>query len=331
MRTKDYYLSNRIWITWETQTRNHSLSAHMDATLFRKDPKLIPLLRYPYLIFWTVGLLLRNNAKIVFAQNPSLILSFLVIVFGKFFLKKHVIIDSHNIALEPIHGFWRFLEIIRKFVIKNATYTIVSNSELTKIILAHGGTPLVLPDPIPELNKPSSTNNHALAGKKNILYICSWANDEPYSEVIKSANILSDKVMLYISGNSKGKHKDYISDDCKNITLTGFLNKNEFEHLLHAVDAIIDLTYRESCLLCGAYEGVAAEKPMVLSDTKILREYFFKGTVFTNNTASDIAQKINAILRDPKYANEIVDLKNEIRISWIEQKNRVNSAITALL
>lgn len=330
MKKNNFHLNDKIWITWETQTRNHTLSAHMDATLFKKDPKLTPLLRYPYLIFWTTQLLFRNKAKVVFAQNPSLILSFLTIVLGKFFLKKHIIIDAHNIALESITGFWSFLEIIRKFIIKHATFTIISNSELTKRITMYGGTPIVLPDPIPKPDKPNSTSYNKLAGRKNVLYICSWSNDEPYYEVIKSASMLNDGVMLYISGNSKGKLKDKITYQRKNIILTGFIDKGEFEYLLHSVDVVVDLTSRESCLLCGAYEAVAAEKPMVLSNTRILREYFYKGAAFTDNTASDIAKKINSILNDSQYADDVAKLRKEISIAWLEKRNRLKNAIATL-
>ena len=319
---------DRIWLTWETQTRNRSLSSQMGATLLEKDSKLTSFLRYPYLIIWTAVLLLTNKAKIVFVQNPSLILSFMTVLLGKILLKKHVIVDAHNIALEPIDGIWSFLETIRMFVIKNATYTIVSNEELTNRITLHDGSPLILADPLPKFNGLDAEYN--LTGKYNVLFICSWADDEPYCEVLKAASLLDDSIKLYITGNNRGKYTSCLSDVPENVILTGFLTNIEFEYILHAVDAIIDLTTRDSCLLCGAYEGVAAEKPMVLSDTEALKTYFYKGAVYTNNTAIDIAAKINLVLNDKKYSSEVVEMKDEIGATWQNQKEKINTTIEAL-
>ncbi len=322
--------NDRIWLTWETQTRNRSLSSQMEAVLFEKDSKLTSFLRYPYLAFWTIMLLLKNKARKIFVQNPSLILSFITVFFGKMVLKKHVIIDAHNTALEPISGFWKFLEPIRVFVTKNATYTIVSNDELTNRIVMHGGLPLVLADPLPEFDNSILTTEYNLTGKYNVLCICSWASDEPYCDVIKAASLLDNCIKLYITGNNKGKHTNCLSDVPENVVLTGFLEKNKFDYILRTADAIIDLTMRKSCLLCGAYEAVSAGKPMVLSDTEALRKYFYKGTVYTDNTAVDIAEKINLVLNDPKYSSEVIELKEEISIAWKKQKDKINSVIDAL-
>ena len=60
--------------------------------------------------------------------------------------------------------------------------------------------------------------------------------------------------------------------------------KDEYVSMLYSVDATIDLTNRENCLVCGAYESVAAGKPMILSKTQALMEYFNKGAVYVEHT-----------------------------------------------
>jgi hypothetical protein len=49
--------------------------------------------------------------------------------------------------------------------------------------------------------------------------------------------------------------------------------------MMRSVDATIVLSERENCLLCGAYETVASEKPMILSNKEALRNYFDKGAI----------------------------------------------------
>ncbi len=322
--------NKRIWITWETQTRNKSLSSEMSAKLFEKDPKLNAFIRYIYLTTWTAILLIRNKAKIVFVQNPSLILAFISVFIGRIILKKNVIVDAHNIALEPIIGFWRILERIRRFTIKHATFTIVSNEELTSRVTKFGGTPLVLPDPFPDIR--ISNSHKKLQGKKNAMYICTWANDEPYCEVVKAASLLDDSIVIYITGNHKGMVNKCLSglQFPENLKLTGYLSKEDYDSLITSVDLIIDLTTRDSCLLCGAYEAVSAGKPMVLTNTNALKSYFYKGAVYTDNSYIDIANKIDTVLKQNRYQKEVIKLKEEVSSTWRKRKDNINNIINSL-
>jgi len=59
-----------------------------------------------------------------------------------------------------------------------------------------------------------------------------------------------------------------------NLTLTAFIDDNAYVTLLYSCDLIVDLTTREDCLVCGAYESVSAEKPLLLSDTTALRVFW---------------------------------------------------------
>ena len=56
--------------------------------------------------------------------------------------------------------------------------------------------------------------------------------------------------------------------------------------------AMMDLTTLEDCLLCGAYEAVAAAKPLVISNTRALADYFGATVVLTENAPEPIAASI---------------------------------------
>ena len=83
------------------------------------------------------------------------------------------------------------------------------------------------------------------------------------------------------------------------------------------MNGVIDLSTRERCLLCGAYEAVAAGKPMILSRTQTLMDYFTRGAVFTDNRVSDLPHSIrNAILdlrrREAELRAEVAILRREL-------------------
>jgi hypothetical protein len=114
----------------------------------------------------------------------------------------------------------------------------------------------------------------------------------------------------------------------ENIILTGFLTENDYWKLIISVDLIIDLTFRENCLVCGAYEAVAAEIPMVLSNTKTLKGHFDKGAVFTDNEEVSIKNTISfAMLNYNRLNSEVKVLKKELIRKWEVDGNNLKNTI----
>ncbi|RFA25153.1 hypothetical protein CAI21_19865 [Alkalilimnicola ehrlichii] len=150
-----------------------------------------------------------------------------------------------------------------------------------------------------------------------VLFICTWAADEPYLEVLKAAKRLPASVHIYVTGRSRGRERALEDTVPDNVTLTGFVSEEEFIELLQTADAVVDLTTREDCLVCGAYEATAAEKPLLLSNTKALRSYFHKGALFTDNTAADIARQLLQLRNEhTRLMQEVAELKQDLSLNW---------------
>jgi len=158
--------------------------------------------------------------------------------------------------------------------------------------------------------------------EKIVFFICSFDVDEPYLRAFKSAEYLSKEGFSFrVSGNYRKVRIDPSAFPF--VEFLGYLPEKEFYANLFRCSVVLDLTENENCLVCGAYEAMAAEKPLVTSDTKCLRNYFSKGTLFTNHNEISIANTINAAYQDRKL------LEKEIRywkesIYW-HQKDRINN------
>ncbi len=303
-------MSKRIWITWEIQRRNRSMSSSLNAELHEITSPGPRWKRYYKQIFRTIKTLHDSKANLVFAQNPSLLLSLLVVLYGKV-TNKTVVLDIHNAGIFPLEGKNRALNQIAKQVNSLSTKAIVSNSALIPFINKNRKDVFAIPDPIPDINKNADyiLNN----GTTNLVFICSWSLDEPYKEVFEIAENLEDTVHIYVTGNSKGKEKNIRKKLPANITLTGFLSNVRYDDLIHSCDAIMVLTTRDDCLVCGAYEGVAVEKPMVLSNTKAIVNHFNKGCVYTVNTGKNIEASIRQLVQNSnRLSQEITILKQEL-------------------
>lgn len=286
----------RIWITWEIQRRNRTLSRSLDAVLNELVFKGSRLLRYPVLIARTALTIAKERPAVLFVQNPSMVLA-LFAVSSRWFFRAPVVVDAHNAGVFPFEGTKSWANRLTRFILRKADITIVTNSGLADYVSGAGGRPFVLPDPLPEIRLPEK-KGAPLKGKRNVLFICTYAKDEPYLEVIRAASMLSPDICVYISGNPKGKEKSFSHLLPSNAVLTGYLPEDEYLSLFNSVDAVVDLTTREDCLVCGAYEAVAMGKPMVLSGTRTLKKYFSMGAVFTDNSAEDLACKIKEALEN---------------------------------
>ena len=312
-----------IWITWEKQLRNRSLSNAIGAKLYELTSVKSRWLRYPHLLYKTAILFITTKSKTVVTQNPSLILALFANIFGRI-VGKRVIIDSHNGGLFPLERKSIVLNCIAKLVLYTSAFTIVTNKVLARYVQKFGSKPIVVPDPLPGWDASSNI----VSGQKNIVFICTWANDEPYLEVIEAGYQLPEDIHVYITGNYKKKLGKLSVKLPKNITLCGFLSDEDYIDLLNSADAIMDLTTRKHCLVCGAYEGTALEKPLILSDTTALRDYFYKGALFTDNSPDDIANKLLMIFEmHDELAEGINFLKASIEISWQKRKKDLMSAI----
>jgi hypothetical protein len=267
--------------------------------------------RYPTQILNTIKTLSSSNATLIFVQNPSLLLSAIVVLYGKI-LHTTIVIDAHNAGIFPLEGKSRLLNKIAQLVNSLSSNVIISNPSLKRFINKKENEIFAIPDPIP---KVSRHNDYPLKQDKiNLVFICSWALDEPFGAVFKMAENIANTTHIYITGNSKGKEKAITNKLPTNITLTGFLPNDKYDDLIHSCDAIMVLTNRDNCLVCGAYEGVAVEKPMVLSKTDALVHHFNKGSVYTDNTSSNIADSIKQLINNyDKLSCEIKTLKKELK------------------
>jgi hypothetical protein len=316
-----------IWLTWEVQRRNRSTSAALGARLFEVNDPQRGIRRYVRSALRTLSILRRMRPRIVFAQNPSIVLAALATAYGRM-TRTPVVIDAHNAGVSPFDGRRRWANMIVRTVMRHASMTLVSNDRLAEYVEAQGGRPFVLPDPLPEL--PTGRNDIEMKGTFNVLFICTWADDEPYGEVLQAAAQLPEDVRIFVTGASKGRERPF-GPLPGNVTLTGFIDEDRFVGLLREVDLVMDLTTRENCLVCGAYEAVAAGTPMLLSDTHALRSYFHHGALYTDNTRDDVAHKIVEARRSCDELLRGVDgLARELRSDWTQRHHALVSRLEEL-
>lgn len=304
-----------LWITWEKQRRNHSMSLQTQARLYELSyPSKHRLLRYINLGLATLKIIAREKPSVVFYQNPSIALAALVTAYKKITAQQFSLVgDFHNAGVFPPVG-----QRLARWIAKNSDLVIVTNSSLQSVVEGWGAKSISIPDPIPDLPLHHQQAGESECKTYSVLFICSWAEDEPIAEVISAARKILEAnpdtpIGVRITGRPQLQR--FVPDGKipSNVELTGYLSDEDFEHELNRADAILDLTTRDNCMVCGAYEGVAVEKPMILSGNEATKNYFNKGVLFTDNTDDDLALKLTALLKNhAQLSQDIKTLKSEL-------------------
>ena len=319
-------MAEGIWISWEIQRRNKELASRLGWPLYEVNIIAPRISRYIQSLATTVSIVLKEKPSVVVAQNPSIVLAIWMCILSLFF-RFSFVMDAHNGGINPQEQKVPILMSIATWLIRRATFTIVTNAALNHIVKKRGGRGIVLPDALPHIEKHEKV---FLDGSFRVAFICTYSADEPYAEVIKAASLLPPTFKIYITGKFKNK-VDPLNIP-STVTLLGFVPDKSFFELLISADVIMDLTTREDCLVCGAYEGVALHQPLILSNTIALRHYFYKGCTYVDPTADSIAKGIvDAHKNLTTLRSDIALLEGEIEQKWASDFEVFKQKITPLI
>lgn len=278
-----------IWITWERQTRNRSMANLMSAR-YVEFSYANKWLRYFVLSIKTLSFFIKNKPEVIFFQNPSVVLGLVCVFYGSICRKTFLIADYHNCALDTSSRLYG----VNSFIAKRSRFVIVTNPSMESVVSGMGGKSISFPDPLPEVDGDQA---RSVERSKNILFVTSWANDEPINEVLDAfidAGLCKSGISLLMTGRPKFSNLAHDKNHYETfgVTFLGFVSEQEYWSLLGSAYFVIDLTTRDNCMVCGAYEALAVNRPLLLSNNKATINYFGSGLIYTDNTKEDIQNKI---------------------------------------
>lgn len=260
----------------------------------------------------TIQMLWSEKHEVVFFQNPSIMLGLICALYKKFNRKCLVVGDFHNAALDSGK-----LESINAFIARSIDITLVSNKNLFARVRDMGGRPFAFPDPIP---LPQESHSIRTDNGRYILFISSWADDEPINNVLDAfilSELWKDSIELRVTGKVKASrlNKPIEQYESHGIRFLGFVSEADYWAQLTSASLNVDLTTREDCLVCGAYEAIAVCAPILLSNNEASVSYFGKYAQFTDNSVADIKNNMLHVINN----QQLIHIGNrENRESYLE-------------
>jgi len=224
---------------------------------------------------------------------------------------------------------YSFRHWVSDYSIRKADLTIVTNEYLRGVVESKGGRAFILEDRVPEF---VCGDLPKLSGKVNVVCVCSYSWDEPIDEMLKAAESLPKTWAVYVTGQYEKWRK---TSDWKtapeNIHFTGFLHNEDYERLLLACDIVVVLTTQEHTLTCGAYEAIAAGKPMVLSSTQTIKDYFTQGAIYAHPVSASIGSSIEtAVAQKRELRIGVKAQRRRMAGDWEEKKGKLMKKLTEL-
>jgi glycosyltransferase involved in cell wall biosynthesis len=278
---------NVLWIDWGRNVRTRTLARRLGVALEEIHSDGGRLRRYLRCGRRTVATIRESRPEVVIATNPSIALGLLLLLLRKCYGFK-LVSDAHHAGVKAFNAAWLLQRVI-DFHNAHVDLVIVTNESQARFISRLGTQAFVCQDPLPDI--PRTSRVSIAPGNRSALLVCSFNQDEPYEAAFEAfSSLQKEGFTLYVSGNYKKAKADLSRFPW--VRLLGFLPNDEYYAYLLSASVVIDLTTREDCLVCGAYEALAAEKPLIISRTVALKDYFGDAAVLTDNTSEAIRDSV---------------------------------------
>ena len=263
----------------------------------------------------------QMKPKVVYITNTNWVIAFVNLVFSKLFRHK-LVFDSHSCAFD--HKFIKYPLFLSKYFAKIADLSIVTNEEHFNLLTAYGAKSLIISD-IPFEEKLLTDEKIELSSLLNVCYVCTYSQDEPYKEVFEAAK-QNKKIKVYVTGDYK--KVDIDPSNYPHIQFAGFLSNKDYKRYLNNADLIMTLTTRENTMQRAGSEAISVGKPLITSDTKMLRSYFKNGTIFVASTSKGISDGINEAIKDfQKLKEGIIKLQEERKKAFSSKLEILNKIL----
>jgi len=308
-------MTNKIaFVAWTLTKRSKVLAGYLNADIitYKKyfSNSFLRLMHYKILAILTMLKLFHQKYDTIFVQIPPIQAALTTFIYCKITGTK-LIFDTHSGIFFPKGLHQKIYLCLYRFITKHITLNIVHNDSIFIRSSLKNAPSVVLEDKISY--QPS---RHIRLERLKISVICGYGKDEPIQEILVAVDLLPDIEFYFTGDSTKLKFEKPVS----NIHLTGYLSDKDYENCLRTADVIVVLTTRPDTVLCGDYEAVGLEKPLITSNTQTLRKYFYKGTIFTSNDSKSIAEAINTATQNlDKLSKEISELKKEKEENWEKQ------------
>jgi glycosyltransferase involved in cell wall biosynthesis len=221
--------------------------------------------------------------------------------------------DTHSPAL--FGKKWGWTLPMQRYISRFAELNVIDQERWRKLFESWGSKAIVLENPPKEIAVETLTDLSE-PGRPEFVYVGTFNLDEPVDIVLEAAKQFPH-CHFYLLGRKNQVKPAWWEMAPANVTFTGYLLQDEYWSRIHSARALIALTTYEYSLVGAGMDGLYANKPVIVSDTETLREFFTEGAVLVPNTAEGLAAGIQQLLdNEEQYKQGIHRLREATETRW---------------
>jgi glycosyltransferase involved in cell wall biosynthesis len=316
-----------IYLAWVNyQRRAESMQRYFGYDLFYISSRhLSParkLLSYVVRARKMLQIVLRERPDVVWVQLPPTFLVHLLVLF-RFVTRRRmkIVSDCHNAALRSP---WSIVPL-SVLCLNRTNLVLVHNRDIAPAARDLGIDRCrlgVLGDCVPVL--PAGETDTKRPARTVLVMPCSFHADEPIEAVLQAARQLESATFVITGNHLRIRDRGLLEKASGNVIFPGFLPSAEFDRLLLHASAVLCLTTQEGIQLSTVSEAIAAGKPMIISDTALLRDFVGHAGIFVDNSVTSILQGCRiAIECYGDYAAAARELRARRMTRWLEEAEPV--------
>lgn len=293
----------------------------------RQTLRILRPLQYLANALKTLSLLKAKRPRVIWVQLPQVPLLTVALLYKRVFDQSvRIIADCHNRILNPPWKNWPGV----RAQLNACDVVVVHNLAVMPKVAAMG----IRHDIIRLLEDPPAAIRSEVSPTVPyphpwVLFLASFNPDEPIQELFEAARLAPDIHFVLAGDANRAKGRHIMRGHPENIILPGYLSGAELDSAIISADAILALTKLEDAQLSSAGEAIGAGRPMVLSDTPVIRDLYYKGGVFvdTYSPASIVMGCRAAIEGNTRLAAESLAIREERYARWRSQAESINEVL----
>ncbi|MCU1569982.1 MAG: glycosyl transferase group 1 [Naasia sp.] len=294
------------WIGQNGRTQGLAKYLGIEAAFIRSDSRLLPV-RYARQWAATGRLLHARRPRVVLVMQPPILALLPVLLYARA-AGARVIADLHTgVFADPK---WRWASRLLMRLLAPSGTVIVTNEALARITRARGIETLVLHDLIEPITRVvrEAALPAGLEEDSFVLVPVAYAHDEPLQEILAAASASPD-LRWVLTGRAPDS---LVRQAPANVLFPGFVDDAVFQRLLTTAGVVLAATTEEHTMQRSGYEALSAGRPLVTTDTAVLREYFGDAAPHVPADGPGILAGVRTVLaRRDFYLQAMLALRDE--------------------
>jgi len=274
-----------VFVTWTLTRRPIGVAAAVGGSVFAPlcGRETWPVaIRYMLQALHTVARVVRERPDAVLVTDPPFVSGLVLVPLGRA-LGFSLWCDAHSGAFNDPR--WARFERANAWLMRHCDGVIVTNRRLAARVEEAGARPLLLNWGVEEPVERRPERAFLIAP-------FTYGFDEPVQELLAAARLVP-QVTIVLTGRAPDELRRATPANC---IFTGWLSREDYEERLRSARGLIALTTREDTMQLSAQEGLQHGLPMVVSGTRLLRDFFSAGGVVVAD--SHRPEQLAAALRE---------------------------------